>query len=205
MSFEQAASVPIAGITALEALRDKGQIKPGQKVLINGASGGVGTFAVQIAKSYGAEVTGVCSARNEEMVRSIGADHVFDYKKENYTESGQKYDLIIDMIGNHSLSENRQVMTPEGIFVGVGGSKGNWIGPLMRPINSLLYSPFVDQQFLTLFAQMGQQDLQVLSNLLKSGELTPVIDRSYPLSEVPAAIEYSEQGHARGKIIINLE
>lgn len=205
ISFEQAAAVPIAAITALQALRDKGQIKPGQKVLVNGASGGVGTFAVQIAKSYGAEVTGVCSARNAEMVLSIGADHVIDYKKENYTENGQHYDLIIDMIGNHSLSANRRVLTPQGILVIVGGAKGNWIGPLARPINAMLYSPFVDQQFVMLLAQMRQQDLTVLSEFMKAGELTPVLDRSYPLSEVPAAMEYSEQGHARGKIIINLE
>lgn len=205
LSFEQAASVPIAAITALQALRDKGQIKPGHKVLINGASGGVGTFAVQIAKSYGAEVTGVCSARNADMVRSIGADHVIDYKTEDYTESGLRYDLIIDMVGNHSLSKNRQVLTPEGKLVMVGGAKGNWLGPLMAPIKALMYSPFVEQEFIMLMASMRQQDLKVLGELMKAGELTPVIDRSYPLSEVPAAIRYSEEGHARGKIIIKLE
>jgi NADPH:quinone reductase-like Zn-dependent oxidoreductase len=205
MSFEQVASVPIAAITALQALRDKGQIKPGQKVLINGASGGVGTFAVQIAKSYGAEVTGVCSARNTEMVLSIGADHVIDYRNENYTENGQQYDLIIDMVGNHSLSANRRALTPQGIFVIVGGAKGNWLGPLLRPINAMLYSPFVDQQFVMLLAQIRQQELAVLSELMEAGDLTPVIDRTYPLSEIPAAIEYSEQGHARGKIIVNME
>ncbi len=205
MTFEQAASAPIAAITALQALRDKGQIKPGQKVLINGASGGVGTFAVQIARSYGAEVTGVCSGRNAEMVRSIGAHHVIDYKKEDYTENGQRYDLIIDMVGNHSLSENRQALKPEGIFVIVGGSKGNWLGPLMSPIKALIYSPFVGQEFVMLLAKMRKEDLTVLSDLMQAGELTPVIDRRYRLSEVPAAIRYSEQGHARGKIIINLE
>ena len=205
MSFEQVASVPIAAITALQALRDKGQIKPGQKVLINGASGGVGTFAVQIAKSYGAEVTGVCSARNTEMVLSIGADHVIDYRNENYTENGQQYDLIIDMVGNHSLSANRRALTPQGIFVIVGGAKGNWLGPMLRPINAMLYSPFVDQQFVMLLAQIRQQELAVLSELMEAGDLTPVIDRTYPLSEIPAAIEYSEQGHARGKIIVNME
>jgi len=205
MSFEQVASVPIAAVTALQALRDKGQIEPGQKVLINGASGGVGTFAVQIAKSYGAEVTGVCSARNTEMVLSIGADHVIDYRNENYTENGQQYDLIIDMVGNHSLSANRRALTPQGIFVIVGGAKGNWLGPLLRPINAMLYSPFVDQQFVMLLAQIRQQELAVLSELMEAGDLTPVIDRTYPLSEIPAAIEYSEQGHARGKIIVNME
>jgi len=205
LTFEQAASVPIAAITALQALRDKGQIKPGQKVLINGASGGVGTFAVQIARFYGAEVTGVCSARNAEMVQSIGADHVIDYKQEDYTENGQRYDLIIDMIGNHSLSENRQVLNPEGIFVIIGGSKGNWLGPLMSPIKALLYSPFVGQEFVMLISKMRKEDLTVLSDLMRSGAVTPVIDRSYRLSEVPAAIRYSEEGHARGKIVINME
>lgn len=205
MSFEQAASVPIAAITALQSLRDKGQIQPGQKVLINGASGGVGTFAVQVAKSYGAEVTGVCSGRNAEMVRSIGADHVIDYKQEDYTENGQQYDLIIDMVGNHSLSENRKVMKPEGKFIIIGGAKGNWLGPLMGPIKAMLYSPFVDQDFIMFIAKMRKQDLSVLGELMKSGVLTPVIDRSYPLNEVPAAIRYSEEGHARGKIIITVD
>ncbi len=205
LTFEQAASVPIAAITALQALRDKGQLKPGQKVLINGASGGVGTFAVQIAKSFGAEVTGVCSGRNAEMVRSIGADHVIDYRQEDYTENGQRYDLIIDNVGNHSLSENRQVLNPEGIFVIIGGSKGNWLGPLMSPIKALVYSPFVGQEFVMLLAQMRKQDLTILSDLMQTGKVTPVIDRRYRLSEVPAAIRYSEEGHARGKIVINLE
>ena len=205
ITFEQAASVPIAAITALQALRDKGQLKPGQKVLINGASGGVGTFAVQIAKSFGAEVTGVCSTRNVEMVRSIGADHVFDYKKENYTESGQQYDLIIDNVGNHSLSANRRVMAPDGILVIIGGSKGNWLGPLMRPIKALMYSPFVSQEFILILAKMDGDDLATLGELMQAGNVTPVIDRSYTLSEVPDAIRYSEEGHARGKIIINVE
>ncbi len=205
LTFEQAASVPIAAISALQALRDKGRIKSGQKVLINGASGGVGTFAVQIARFYGAEVTGVCSTRNVEMVRSIGADKVIDYKQEDYTQNGQHYDLIIDMVGNHSLSENRQVLKPEGIFVIIGGSKGNWLGPLMSPIKALVYSPFVGQEFVMLLAKMRKEDLTVLSDLMEDGKLTPVIDRRYPLSEVPAAIRYSEKGHARGKIVISLE
>jgi NADPH:quinone reductase-like Zn-dependent oxidoreductase len=202
VSFEQAASVPIAAITASQALRDKGQLQPGQKVLINGASGGVGTFAVQIAKSMGAEVTGVCSTRNVEMVRSIGADHVFDYKKEDYTESGQQYDLIIDMVGNHSLLANRKVMTPTGRMVMVGGGKGNWIGPLMRPLKALLLGPFVEQEFVTLLASLNKDDLVLLGDLMQSGGVTPVLDRSFPLSEVPAALRYSEEGHARGKIIV---
>ncbi len=205
VSFEQAASVPIAAITALQALRDKGQLKPGQKVLINGASGGVGTFAVQIAKAIGAEVTGVCSERNAEMVRSIGADHVIDYKQENYTENGQHYDLIIDMVGNHSLSDNRKVLAPEGVFVIIGGAKGNWLGPLMGPIKASIYSPFVSQDFSLLLAQMRKDDLKTLADLMETGQVVPVIDRRYSLSEVPAAIRYSEEGHARGKIIIKLE
>ena len=205
VSFEQAASAPIAAITALQALRDTGKLEPGQKVLINGASGGVGTFAVQIAKSFGAEVTGVCSTRNVEMVRSIGADHVFDYTKEDYTESGQQYDLIIDMVGNHSLSANRRVLNPDGTFVIVGGGKGNWLGPMMSPIKALMWSPFVEQEFVMILAELRQDDLAILGDLMQEGKVTPVIDRRYRLSEVPAAIRYSEEGHARGKIIINLQ
>ncbi len=205
MSFEQAASTPIAAITALQALRDKGQIKPGQKVLINGASGGVGTFAVQIAKSYGVEVTGVCSGRNEELVKSIGADHVINYKQQNYTELGKKYDLIIDMVGNHDLSANRKVMVPEGKLIMIGGAKGNWIAPLMNPIKAMMYSPFVEQEFVMFISKMRKQDLAVLGELMASGEVTPVIDRSYTLKDLPAAIRYSEEGHARGKIIITMD
>lgn len=205
VTFEEAASVPIAALTALQALRDKGQLKPGQKVLINGASGGVGTFAVQIAKSLGAEVTGVCSTRNVDMVRSIGADHVFDYKNENYTESGKFYDLIIDNVGNHSLLANKRVLKPGGTLVMIGGSSGNWLGPLMRPIKSLMLSPFVDEQFALLLAQLTQEDLTILGELMQTGKVIPVIDRRYALSEVPDAIRYSEEGHARGKIIVNLE
>ena len=206
MTFEQAAAVPIAAITALQALRDKGKLAAGQKVLINGASGGVGTFAVQIAKSFGAEVTGVCSTRNVEMVRSIGADHVFDYKKENYTESGEQYDLIIDNVGNHSLFANKRVLKPDGALVMVGGKSGNWLGPLMRPIGALMLSPFVDQDFIMILAQMRQDDLVVLGDLMRAGQLTPILDENrYRLRDVPAAIQYSEDGHARGKIIINME
>jgi len=205
VSFEQAASAPIAAVTALQALRDTGRLQPGQKVLINGASGGVGTFAVQIARSFGAEVTGVCSSRNVEMVRSIGADHVVDYTKEDYTDSGNQYDLIIDMVGNHSLSANRRVLKPDGIFVIVGGGKGNWLGPMMSPIKALMLSPFVDQEFGMILAQLRQDDLAILGDLMQAGKVTPVIDRHYQLREVPAALRYSEEGHAQGKIIIDLE
>ena len=205
MTFEQAAAVPIAAITALQALRDKGKLERGQKVLINGASGGVGTFAVQIAKALGAEVTGVCSTRNVDMVRAIGADHVFDYKKENYTESDQKYDLIVDMVGNHSLLANRRVLNPEGTLVLVGGAKGNWLAPLMGPIKAMLLNPFVEQEMVLLLARMDKDDLATLGELMREEKLTPVIDSRYSLSEVPAAIRHSEEGHARGKIIINVE
>jgi NADPH:quinone reductase-like Zn-dependent oxidoreductase len=205
MTFEQAASVPIAAITALQALRDKGKIKPGQKVLINGASGGVGTFAVQIAKSFGAEVTGVCSTRNLEMVRSIGADHIIDYTQDDYTKNGQRYDLIVDMVGNHSLLANRRALEPDGIFVIIGGPKGNWLGPLMGPIKAMMLSPFVGQEFVMLMAKMRKDDLATLGDLMQAGKVTPVIDRRFRLNEVPAAIRYSEEGHARGKIVINLE
>ncbi len=205
VSFEDAASLPIAAITALQALRDKGKIEPGQKVLINGASGGVGTFAVQIAKSMGAEVTGVCSTRNVEMVRSLGADHVIDYKKEDYTEGGEQYDVIVDMVGNHSLSENRSVMSPAGRFVIIGGSKGDWLGPLMGPLKAMVMNPFVDQEMGLMIARIDGDDLAELAKLMERGELSVVIDRRYSLSEVPDAIRYSEEGHARGKIIITLE
>ncbi len=202
VSFEQAAAVPIAGLTALQALRDKGQIKAGQKVLINGASGGVGTLAVQIAKSFGAEVTGVCSTRNVEMVRSIGADHVIDYKKDDYTKSGKQYDLIVDMVGNHGLLANRKVLTPDGKMVLVGGAKGNWVAPLMGPIKALLLSPFVDQEIGMILAEFNTEDLDTLAELMQAGVVTPVIDRRYSLSEVPDAIRYSETGRAHGKIVI---
>jgi NADPH:quinone reductase-like Zn-dependent oxidoreductase len=205
VTFEQAASVPVAAITALQSLRDRGKLQSGQKVLINGASEGVGTFAVQIAKSFGAEVTGVCSTRNAEMVRSIGADHVFDYTREDYTGSGQKYDLIVDNVGNHPLSANRRVLTPDGTLVIIGGPKGNWFGPLINPVKAMILSPFVDQELGMIMARVRQDDLATLADLMQTGKMTPVIDRSYRLSEVPDAIRYSEAGHARGKIIIALE
>jgi len=206
LTFEQAASVPIAALTALQALRDKGRIRPGQKVLINGASGGVGTFAVQIAKSFGADVTGVCSTKNLAMVRSIGADHVIDYTLEDFTKGGQRYDLILDNVGNHSLLEYKRVLTPKGIFVIVGGpTNGQWIGPMVTPIKALVLSPFVSQKFVPFLAELNQEDLTVMRDLMQAGKVTPVIDRRYRLSEVPAAIRYLEEGHARGKVVISLE
>jgi NADPH:quinone reductase-like Zn-dependent oxidoreductase len=208
ITFEQAAAAPIAALTALQALRDKGKVQPGQKVLINGASGGVGTFAVQIAKSYGADVTGVCSTKNLEMVRSIGASQVIDYTKEDFTTGAQRYDLILDNVGNHSLLENRRVLSPHGRYVLIGGgglNEGRWVGPLFRVGKALLLSPFVSQQMGMMLAEFNPQDLAVLGDLMKEGKVTPVIDRRYKLSEVPAALGYLEQGHARGKVVITID
>lgn len=208
MTFEQAASVPVAAVTALQGLRDKGRIQPGQKVLINGASGGVGTFAVQIAKMLGAEVTGVCSTRNVDLVRSLGADRVIDYTQEDLTQSEKRYDLILDNVGNRSLLEFKKVLKPTGIYVMIGGggpNDGRWIGPLARPINGFLLSPFVKQKFVMLLAELNKQDLTLLRDFMQAGKLTPVIDRSYGLSDAPAAIRYLEEGHARGKVVITME
>lgn len=202
MTFEQAAAVPIAAITALQALRDKGKVKPGQKVLINGASGGVGTFAVQIAKSFGAHVTGVCSTRNVDLVRSLGADEVIDYTRQDFTRSGTRYDVIVDMVGNHPLLAYRRVLKPKGIYVMVGGPKGRWIAPLDRVAKMSAMSPFVSQEFVMLFARLNKEDLTILGDLMQTGKVTPVIDRRYRLSEVPEAIRYLEKGHARGKVIV---
>jgi NADPH:quinone reductase-like Zn-dependent oxidoreductase len=205
LSFEQAASVPIAAITALQALRDEAKVQPGQKVLINGASGGVGTFAVQIAKSFGAEVTGVCSTRNVEMVRSIGADHVIDYTKADFTKMGNSYDVFLDNVGNHSLSACRQVLNPKGKYVMVGGQPGRWIDPLPRALGALVLSRFVSQEMRLFLAELNKKDLTFLGNLMQAGKLKPVIDRQYKLSELPAAVGYVEQGHARGKVVITVE
>jgi len=204
MTFEQAAAVPVAGTTALQGLRDKGQLQPGHHVLINGASGGVGTFAVQIAKAFGAEVTGVCSTANVEMVRSIGADHVIDYTRENFTKSGQKYDLILDIAGSRPLSACRRVMTPSGTFVVVGGPGGRWIRPADRALTAILMNRFVSQRMLPFLSHDTKEDLLVLKELIEAGKVIPVIDRTYPLSETPEAVGYVEQGHARGKVVITV-
>ena len=208
VTFEQAASLGIAGLTALQGLRDKGKLQPGQKVLINGASGGVGTFAVQIAKSMGAEVTGVCSTRNMEMVRSLGANQVIDYTKEDFTKGEQRYDLILDNVGTQPLSGFRHVLKPKGIYVAIGGggaSEGGWTGPFGRVIAMLVSSPFVDQKMGMMMAEFEKRDLATLGDLIVSGKVTPVIDKRYKLSEVPAAMRYLEEGHARGKVIITVE
>jgi NADPH:quinone reductase-like Zn-dependent oxidoreductase len=208
ITFEQAACVNIAGLTALQAVRDKGKVQPGQKVLINGASGGVGTFAVQIAKSFGADVTGVCSTRNLDMVRSLGADHVIDYTKEDFTKSGQRYDAILDNVPNHSLSECRRILNPIGKYVMIGGGGPNdnrWIGPFGRVIQTLVMGPFVSQKMGMMMAELKKADLAILGDMMQSGKVKPVIDRTYKLSEVPAAIAYLEEGHARGKVVITIE
>jgi len=203
VTFEQAASVPVAAFTALQGLRDKGHIQPGQKVLINSAAGGVGTFAVQIAKSFGAEVTGVCSKRNVDLVRSIGADHVIDYTQRDFTESGQRYDLIFDCYVSHSLSACRRVLNPNGTYVMVGAPAKRWTIDILTPVvKALMLSPFVTQKFVVFIARSSKADLTIMSELMTIGNVTPVIDRRYRLSEVPEAIRYLEQRHAHGKVII---
>jgi NADPH:quinone reductase-like Zn-dependent oxidoreductase len=208
VTFEQAASAPVAGLTALQGLRDKGKIQPGQKVLVNGASGGVGTFAVQIAKSFGAVVTGVCSTRNVDMVRSIGADRVIDYTKEDFTQSGQRYDLIFDNVSNHSFSERRRILTSNGICVlaGIGGAgshQGQW-ARLGGSLQALVASRFVSQKFITFIARMSKEDLTILGELLSTGRVTPIIAKRYGLNEVPQALRHLEEGHAQGKIVITV-
>jgi NADPH:quinone reductase-like Zn-dependent oxidoreductase len=205
VTFEQAAAVPIAAVTALQALR-KGQIRAGQKVLINGASGGVGTFAVQIAKSFGAEVTGVCSTRNVELVRSIGADHVVDYTKEDFTKGQQHYDLIVDIVGTHSVLEYKRVLNPNGSYVMIGSTTpGHWFAWLATPIQALMLSPFVSQKFGMMLTDLNKEDLATLGTLMQSGKVTPVIDRRYKLSEAPTALRYLEAGHARGKVVLTVD
>jgi NADPH:quinone reductase-like Zn-dependent oxidoreductase len=208
VSFEQAAAVPIAGITALQSLRDRAQVHAGQKVLINGASGGVGTFAVQIAKSYGALVTGVCSGRNAEMVRALGADAVIDYTKEDFTLRPERYDVVVDNVGNRPPGELRRALTHDGTFIMVGGGGPNdhpWLGPMGNLATMKLTAPFVSQKIGFFMAQMKKDDLQVLADLMASGKVTPVIDRKYPLSETAEAMRYLMQGHAHGKVVITVD
>jgi len=210
MSFEQASSVGVAAITALQGLRDKGHVQAGQKVLINGASGGVGTFAVQIAKSLGADVTGVCSTRNVDLVRSLGADHVIDYTKEDFTKGDQRYDVIFDNVQNHTFSERRRVLTPNGICVLVGLGGAGWHADtqthLIRSFTTPLMSKFTNQKFTFFVAQLNHDDLAFLGDLMQSGKVTPVIDKTYKsLGEVKDGLEYLEGGHARGKVVIAVE
>jgi NADPH:quinone reductase-like Zn-dependent oxidoreductase len=206
VSFEQAAGIPIAAITALQGLRDHGGIAAGQKVLINGASGGVGTYAVQIAKYYGAEVTGVCSTRNVELVRSLGADHVIDYTKENFTEGSERYDLILDTVGNHGLFALRRALTPKGTLIGIGGSKKElWIGPLIGIAKRKIVGAFVDQKMVGFLASENIPDLEFLAGLAREGKLRTAIDRRYTLEETGAALEYIGSRRARGKVIVTLD
>src|SRR6476659_7864143 len=209
ITFEQAGSVGVAGVTALQGLRDKGHIQAGQKVLVNGASGGVGTFAVQIAKAFGAEVTGVCSTRNVDLVRSIGADHVIDYTREDFTKTDQRYDMIYDLVGNHSFSERRQILNPNGICVmaGIGGAgfHPESGGRILGNFKTAFQSKFTSQKFVTYIAKLTKNDLNVLRDLMQSGRVAPVIDRTYKISETQDAVRYLEEGHARGKVVITTE
>ena len=205
VSFEQAASVPIAACTALLGLREKGHIQPGHKVLVNGAAGGVGTFSVQLAKAYGAQVTGVTSTRNLDLVRSIGADHVIDYTQQNFTEDAGQYDLILDAVGNHPISALKRVLKSNGICVGAGGTTDDWmLRPIAHALHSLLVSAVSDRKFVGVLGNTSTANLATVARLMQAGKITPVIDRYYPLSQVPEAIRYLEAGHARGKVIITI-
>jgi NADPH:quinone reductase-like Zn-dependent oxidoreductase len=205
LTFDQAAVVAISGLTALQGLRDSATIRPGQQVLIIGASGGVGTYAVQLAKAFGAQVTAVCSTTKVDLVRSLGADHVIDYTQEDFAAGQQRYDVILDIGGNASLSRLRRALTSKGTLVIAGGETGGrWIGGYDRQLRALLLSPFVGQKLRSLLSSENHQDLLVLTKLIESGKVTPVIDRSYPLADAPQAIQYLTEGHARGKVLITV-
>jgi len=200
LTFEQAAAVPTAGLTALQGLRDAGKLQPGQKVLINGASGGVGIFAVQIAKALGAEVTGVCSTRNVDMVRALGADHVIDYTKQDFSAGGQRYDLILDNVASHSFSDLRRALTPQGKIIPNSG-----YGGMRYVLKAFLLAPFMRQQGYMFEEKPNAKDLVILKELIEAGKITPVIDRTYALSDVPDAIRHLEKDHARGKVAITVD
>ena len=204
VTFEQAAAVPISAFTALQAVRDKAEVKPGQKVLVIGASGGVGTYAVQIAKAFGGEVTGVCSTRNVDLVRSIGADHVIDYTEEDITQSGERYDVILDLAGNRSLSELRSALTREGTLVIVGGSGGRWLMGFGRTLRAVALSPFVSQDLRQFMSSTNKEDLVTLRELLEDGKVAPVVDRTFPLSETSEAIDYVGRRHTQGKTVVTV-
>jgi NADPH:quinone reductase-like Zn-dependent oxidoreductase len=205
LSFEQAAAVPMAGYVALQALRDHGKVQAGQKVLVNGASGGIGTFAVQIAKSLGAEVTGVTSTRNVDLVRSIGADHVIDYTNVDFTRTGQHYDFILDNVANHSLSDLRRALAPRGMLVPNGGGFDHrWVASGGRLIRAKLSFAFASQRLATFIVSPNQENLVVLAALIETGKVTPVIDRAYPLSETRQALDHVGGGHARGKVVVTV-
>jgi NADPH:quinone reductase-like Zn-dependent oxidoreductase len=203
MTFEQAASSPIAALTALQGLRDKGRIQPGQKVLVNGASGGVGTYAVQIARSFGAEVTGVCSTGNVDLVRSIGAHHVIDYTREDFTKNGRHYDILLDCVGNRSLAACRRVLSSRGILVMVGvPDDAGVLKTLGRIAAGFALSPLLSRKMVFFIARANQQDLTTVGDLIALGKVNPVIDRCYRLSEIREAFQYMQQGHTRGKVIV---
>jgi NADPH:quinone reductase-like Zn-dependent oxidoreductase len=202
LSFEQAAAIPTAGCTALQGLRDVGHVQAGQRVLVNGAAGGVGTFAVQIAKALGADVTGVCSTRNVDLVRSLGADHVVDYTADDFARAGQRYDVVFDLVGNRSLRDLRRATTPRGTVVFCGGGDGKWLGPMLLPLRGMAVSKFVGQQLRMFLAHLRRDDLLFMSDLAADGKLTPVVDRTYPLRDAAEAVAYLEAGHARGKVVV---
>jgi NADPH:quinone reductase-like Zn-dependent oxidoreductase len=205
LSFEQAAAVPVSALTALQAVRDRGHVQAGHKVLVIGASGGVGTIAVQIAKAFGAEVTGMCSTAKMDLVRSIGADHVLDYTKSDISDGGHRYDVILDTGGNRPLSQLRRALARRGTLVIVGGETGGrWLPGLGRQLRALMVSPFVNQKLGSVLCSENQEDLFVLTELIESGKVTPVVDRTYSLTETSAAIGYVQEGHARGKVVVSI-
>lgn len=203
LTFEQAAAVPMSGLTALHALRDVAKVRPGQRILINGASGGIGIFAVQIGKTLDAHVTGVCSTRNVELVRRLGADEVIDYTRQDFTRTRQRYDLILDNVANHPLSQLRRALAPSGTLIPNNGTAGGrWLGPLPRMIQAVVVSPFVSQRMRLFVSQPSRADLMALTDLIDSGDIEPVIDRTFPLSETAEAFAYLAAGHARGKVVV---
>lgn len=204
LTFEQAAAIPVAGVTALQGLRDVGQVRPGQKVLVNGASGGVGTFAVQLTRALGAEVTGVCSTRNLELVRSLGADHVVDYTREDVTRRGARYDVVLDLVGNHPLADCRRLLTPDGILVLSSGGGGPVVGPLGRYLRALLLSPVVGQRLRVHAAKPRHEDLDALRELVEGGGVTPAIERTFPLQDTAEAVRFFAEQHARAKLVITV-
>jgi NADPH:quinone reductase-like Zn-dependent oxidoreductase len=205
LAFAQAAAVPVSALTALQAVRDHGHVQAGQKILVIGASGGVGTFAVQLAKAFGANVTGVCSTAKMDVVRSIGADHVIDYTRDDIAGGGHRYDVILDTGGNRPLKQLRRALTPRGTLVIVGGETGGrWLGGSDRQLRAVMLSPFAGQKLGTFICSENAADLRALTELIESGQVTPAIDRTYSLSETPAAIRYMQEGHARGKVVISI-
>jgi NADPH:quinone reductase-like Zn-dependent oxidoreductase len=205
LTFEQAAAVAISGLTALQGLRDHARVRPGQLVLVIGASGGVGSYAVQLAKAFGAEVTGVASTAKADLVRSLGADHVLDYTREDFADGTRRYDVVLDIGGNSSLSRLRRALTPTGTLVIAGGEGGGrWLGGTDRQLRAMALSPFVGQRLTTFVSKEAGEDILVLAELVEAGKVTPAVDRTYPLGEAPEAVRYVEQGRARGKVVVTV-